>query len=280
MKRFILFGVVALLGLGLDQWSKRWAVDALAHTCPVRSTKGDDMAPAISHCHDERPVIFLREPAAQLLLMTSDSDGWRLRCNEGKACLRGAITLGGKARDAESVGSLRKLGPGASYWLRAVDGKKYGSVRFTYERIAPPLVLIDGYLSLEYAENRGAAWNLLADQPGLREPVLIGIAGLAVLLLAYWVYRLRPEQRLLAVGLGLLFSGTVGNLIDRVRFGYVIDFIVFTIRDSFRWPTFNVADAAIVFGVAILVIDSVRGFVRDRRKRNAGDKPQGASKQA
>ncbi len=80
---------------------------------------------------------------------------------------------------------------------------------------------------------------------------------------------MKPQQRLLAASLGLLLAGAVGNLLDRIRLGYVVDFIVFTVRDSFRWPTFNVADAAIAVGVGLLLTDSLRGFLRDRRRKNA-----------
>jgi len=276
LKRFVLFGVIALVGVALDQWTKLWASETLAHACPVVSTKGDDMAPAIARCREDGVRIHLREPAAQLLLMTSDSGSWRLRCDEGKPCLRGHITLGKPRAGAESVGGLGKLLPGVSYWLRSVHEKKYGSIRFNYERITPPLVLIPGYLSLEYAENRGAAWSFLADKPGLREPLLIGVASLAIGLLGFWVFRMKPEQKMLAVALALLFAGAVGNLIDRIRLGYVIDFIVFTVKESFRWPTFNVADTSIALGIALLIIDSIRGYFRDRRARSA-DKSGGTT---
>jgi signal peptidase II len=101
----------------------------------------------------------------------------------------------------------------------------------------------DGLVRLTYVRNTGAAFGLLANQTFLI--VLTTAVGIAVILL-YYSYP--PLNRLpVRVGLGLLLGGSVGNLVDRLRFGYVTDFI-----DLRVWPVFNLADSAIVVGVAIL----------------------------
>lgn len=147
--------------------------------------------------------------------------------------------------------------------------KLWAADRLAGDAAQNAIVLIDGYLRFEFAANPGAAWSFLADQPGLRGPVLISVAALAILLLGVWAFRVRAEQRLLLAALGCLLSGAIGNLIDRIRLGYVIDFIVLHVKDGFRWPTFNVADIAIVVGVGLLLLDSLRGFLRERRQARA-----------
>jgi signal peptidase II len=101
----------------------------------------------------------------------------------------------------------------------------------------------DGLVRLSYVRNTGAAFGLLANQTFLI--ILTAVVGIAILLL-YYSYP--PFGRLpVKVGLGLLLGGSVGNLADRLRSGYVTDFI-----DLRVWPVFNLADSAIVVGVAIL----------------------------
>ena len=110
-----------------------------------------------------------------------------------------------------------------------------------------PLV---GPLSLVYVRNTGSAFGLFANQAFLL--TLIAIVGLVTVLL---FYRYISRSSLLgSVALGLVFGGAVGNLIDRVRFGYVTDFIDVRLWADFHWPAFNVADSAITVGTIVLVI--------------------------
>jgi signal peptidase II len=133
----------------------------------------------------------------------------------------------------------------------------------------PTVTVIEGFFDLHYVENPGATWGFLADSPGLREPILIGVAVLASLFILWMARKLQPGQRLVPVALALVLSGAVGNLIDRVRLSVVIDFISLHAGEAFRWPTFNVADIAIVVGVALLLVDSVRSWLRERREKRA-----------
>ncbi len=112
------------------------------------------------------------------------------------------------------------------------------------ERAAVPLV--GDWFLLEYAQNRGVAFGALAALPNVATilPALI-LLGVVV-----YAARLRFQGWWLVIGAGLVVGGAVGNLLDRIRLGYVVDFIAVG-----PWPNFNVADAAISVGVACLVVD-------------------------
>jgi len=113
--------------------------------------------------------------------------------------------------------------------------------------------LIDNFLALTYVRNKGAAFGILADS-AFRIPFFITVSLLALVGILWYYRKIAEEQRLLQWALTLIFSGAIGNLIDRVRFGEVIDFV-----DAhwfqYHWPAFNVADSAICVGVTLLLID-------------------------
>jgi signal peptidase II len=116
--------------------------------------------------------------------------------------------------------------------------------------------IIDGVLAFISAKNRGGAWGLLQDESeSIRKPFFMLISAAAILFIVTLYRRVTPEQTALKWGLPLVLGGAIGNLVDRVRYGYVVDFIDVTVTKDFRWPTFNVADIAIVAGVALMAID-------------------------
>jgi signal peptidase II len=132
------------------------------------------------------------------------------------------------------------------------------SGRVFMQRIqTPPVVLIPGYLELRYAENCGAAFGVLDRGPAWMRLALFGPAALAATLGLLWLFVTGYGGRLFAWSVPLIASGALGNLVDRFRLGYVIDFIRFHIREGFVWPTFNVADATITVGVALLLIEGL-----------------------
>jgi signal peptidase II len=108
------------------------------------------------------------------------------------------------------------------------------------------------------AHNYGAAFSFLNDAGGWQRWLLTGISLVASSVLATWLWRLPKTQRLLAVALAVLLAGAVGNLVDRLLFGYVVDFISVYYAD-WRFATFNIADAAISVGAALLVLDIFLG---------------------
>jgi len=104
--------------------------------------------------------------------------------------------------------------------------------------------LLGDWLQIHYVQNKGIAFGLLGHGPAFLLPLTL----IATLLIAYLLYRTPPEERWWAWTLSLLLGGAAGNLIDRVRFGYVVDFLELSF-----WPTFNVADMAVSAGMAMLV---------------------------
>jgi signal peptidase II len=119
-------------------------------------------------------------------------------------------------------------------------------------RPADKITVIDGYWEFRYAENTGAAFSFLRNNP-YAPYVFAGMAAIAVGVIFVYMRRAQPADRLFAVGMGLLAGGALGNLIDRVAFGRVTDFVVWRVG-SHVWPTFNVADAVLLVGVLGLVL--------------------------
>ena len=128
--------------------------------------------------------------------------------------------------------------------------------------------VIDGLFSITYLRNKGAAFSFLADA-SWRLPFFMLVSLIAVVAIMVAFVKLRDDQRFAAVSLTLILSGAVGNLIDRVRLGEVIDFLdVFW--KSHHWPAFNVADSAICVGVALLALDMFREERRLKRSNERG----------
>lgn len=113
-----------------------------------------------------------------------------------------------------------------------------------------------GLFSITYVRNMGAAFGFLHNAPAwFRDPffIIIPILALGIILLLFFS---APKDAFWApLALSMVFGGAIGNLIDRLRFGYVVDFLDFYIKTS-HWPAFNVADSCIVVGVSILFIHS------------------------
>jgi signal peptidase II len=124
--------------------------------------------------------------------------------------------------------------------------------------------VIDGFVQLSYAENPGIAFGQLQEGGQFGRWMLAALASLAVVgLLLYFFRTRRTDDRLLGA-IALLLAGVGGNLTDRIRLGHVIDFIdVFV--GSYQWPTFNVADAAICAGAALLALDLILEGRREAR---------------
>lgn len=121
--------------------------------------------------------------------------------------------------------------------------------------------------ALTYVRNPGAAWGFLASQPeSFRRPFFIGVSVVAMVFLLLLFLRLQPGQWLVAAALAAILAGALGNLLDRIRFGHVIDFIDLQVG-RFRWPTFNVADVAITFGVALVFGEMVVATIREWRNK-------------
>ena len=133
--------------------------------------------------------------------------------------------------------------------------------------------VIPGFFDLTYVQNSGAAFGLFASvDSSLKAIVLNSVAVIVFLIVSAYALRSPHKSVRLQVGLALILGGAVGNLLDRVRFTYVVDFIDFSISGH-HWPAFNVADSAIVVGAGLLLLDGLfgSGATINEKQRGEGD---------
>jgi len=124
-----------------------------------------------------------------------------------------------------------------------------------------PVVYIEvvpGLFRLSYATNRGVAFSLFADSQFDIRWVLSAVSLIAALCVFSYFRRVPADKSWLNVSLALLMAGIIGNMIDRVRLGEVVDFIELHWRDLYSWPTFNIADSAICVGAVLLALEMLR----------------------
>ena len=119
-------------------------------------------------------------------------------------------------------------------------------------------VEITSFLRFVHFQNPGAAFSFLSDQGGWQRYFLIAISLLAVIYIP-WLINQYKKNMLIVIGLLLILGGAIGNLYDRISYGYVIDFIYLHIAE-FYWPAFNVADSAISIGVLLFLYGSFRSY--------------------
>jgi signal peptidase II len=129
---------------------------------------------------------------------------------------------------------------------------------FDYGDVRP----VTGFFNLVLTYNKGAAFSFLAGASGWQKQFLTGIGIVASLAIVYLLAR-HGTQKLFSLALALILGGAVGNVIDRIAHGHVIDFLDFHWR-GWHWPAFNVADSAIVCGAALLIIDELRRVRRSK----------------
>jgi signal peptidase II len=149
----------------------------------------------------------------------------------------------------------RAISLGLATLLLAAD---QASKLWAMDTLRPPgrrlVQIVPGCFHLAYAENRSAAFGILGFLPlELRRHLLTGFAIAAILVLLGLILLGRIQRSWTAVATGLILGGAIGNVIDRVRLGFVVDFIDWHVGDSYHWPTFNVADSGIVVGVFVLL---------------------------
>lgn len=120
------------------------------------------------------------------------------------------------------------------------------------------LAMIRDFFSITYVRNTGAAFGFLANaNPAFRVPFFLAVPIIAMVILGFLYRDLPKTARWRALALGLVTGGAIGNLIDRVRLGFVVDFLDFHYKNVYYFPAFNVADAAICVGVAILLLSTI-----------------------
>lgn len=121
----------------------------------------------------------------------------------------------------------------------------------------PHVIEVTGFFNIVLAWNRGVSFGMFNNGDGGNEWLLSGLALVIVSILLVWLWR--SGCRHLALSIGLIVGGALGNVIDRMTYGAVIDFLDFHVA-GFHWPAFNVADSAIFIGAVVLVLDSLFGW--------------------
>jgi signal peptidase II len=145
--------------------------------------------------------------------------------------------------------------------LATTTGFDYGSKEWARSELAvhQPQPVIEGFWDWELAYNDGAAFSSLRGSQVLLSLIALG----ALVMLGVMAHRTRPDQHLKRIALAVIAGGAIGNLIDRIRDGAVTDFVRWRAGEH-AWPIFNVADAALVIGVLMLLVD---GFLERRAIR-------------
>ncbi|MEN8236348.1 MAG: signal peptidase II [Pseudomonadota bacterium] len=115
------------------------------------------------------------------------------------------------------------------------------------------VVIVPGFFDFSLAWNRGVSFSMFSSSAEFMPWVLSGIAILIVLGLLWWLAKV--DTLMVSCGIGMIIGGAVGNLIDRLRFGAVVDFLDFYLV-GYHWPTFNIADCAVTVGVGLILLDS------------------------
>jgi len=203
-----------------------------------------------------REIQLLESPA---VTRTPRSSKALILCLAATAALT-AMDLGSKHWALERLSQPASLAPEP-----VCQPNEYGRIQ-TQRSQRAPVVLIDGYLEFRYAENCGAAFGFMRDMPTLVRKGVFYVAAAGAVVLLLWMFVTGRGGTLFAISVPLIIAGAVGNFVDRVRLGYVIDFVRFHLNDRWAYPTFNVADAWITIGVTLILIE---GFVDGRREKRA-----------
>lgn len=227
--KYIIFFLVILVGVALDQWSKDYASSRLA----------TQRAGSVDH-----PIYLPVDEAA------------------AGETVQSFLTAEFESNTPEEIEAI------ARYHTERPDGSQLApdspvdaldEIKVTNRKV----VVIPDYWDYQYTENPGAAFGILADgHEDWRVPFFVIVSLLAVLMILFILRGVLPDQRMMIWGLSFIASGAIGNFIDRIRFGYVIDFIVWKYTDAYRWPTFNIADALICIGVGLMAIELIRDAFR------------------
>lgn len=228
--KYLQFGLLLLLCVLLDQWTKDVASRRLATT----------------HAWIEHPLTVIvpaDAPAGTTVEQVLAAEFLRNDATEVREIARRYVYAddGTKLRPETEVAAGEEL-------------------RVRYRKVA----VVPGYFEFEYTRNPGAAFGILADKDSpWRMPFFVVVSLVAIGVILTMLRGVDPRDRLTIASLGLIAGGAIGNFIDRVSYGWVIDFIVWK-YDQYRWPTFNIADVCITVGVALLMLQMVRDSVAER----------------
>ena len=128
-----------------------------------------------------------------------------------------------------------------------------------YQRV----VVIQGFFNLTHVRNTGGAFGIFGGEKGGLSSVLFVVVSLiAVVAIIFFFAKVKESEKVVTLSLSLILSGAIGNLIDRLRYGEVVDFLDFYLS-TYHWPAFNVADSAICIGIGLMALEVL---IRDRKK--------------
>lgn len=159
------------------------------------------------------------------------------------------------AKEGRSIiGSKYMILIAVTFLVVAVDQFTKMLIHSSYD-LGQTTKIIENFLNLTYVRNTGAAFGILGTaNAAFRQVFFLSIPPIAVFIIILFLYNLPENEKVEIYALSAISGGAIGNYIDRLRFGYVIDFLDFHIKNIYSWPAFNIADSAIVCGVIVLCI--------------------------
>ena len=130
--------------------------------------------------------------------------------------------------------------------------------------LGQPVAVIDGFFNITYVQNTGIAFGFFSTLSSpVKVLILCLVAAIAAIVVVIYSLRHDPRKSMLQVALALILAGALGNLYDRILYGYVIDFLELHVR-GYYWPSFNIADTSISIGVILLAWEMFRNEAPDR----------------
>lgn len=248
--KYLLIAGIILVSIGADQATKLWATDRLANP-----RQGEYLIDGPHHFDIAVPTSAQGQPLVEFL----------------RADLEG--TPDDEVQDIARRWTLVNGEPAAGPQVALQGGEVLTIKNRTIE-------VVPDYFHFRYTRNPGAAFSFLASAgESVRRPFFIIVSILAVIVIGVLLYRTPGSQRFLIVALALIVGGAVGNLIDRIAYGWVIDFIDWHMRRDYTWPTFNIADAAITVGIVMMALDMLRKSIAGEQSDKAEAKPEEKSQE-
>ncbi|ATB48235.1 signal peptidase II [Corallococcus macrosporus DSM 14697] len=154
-------------------------------------------------------------------------------------------------------------GPARLGYLLAVGGAWFVADQLTKhlarEGARRPVTVFESWWHFHYVENRAGAFGMFSSfSEAWRMPFFYGVGAICIVLLIGYFLHTPPAMTLQRWSLATMIGGALGNYVDRVRLRHVVDFVSWHVGDRFYWPTFNVADVAVVLGAALMILESFR----------------------
>lgn len=236
--KILIAALIVFIAVFLDQWTKNWAEDNLANA---------------------------RFPEHYVTLTVNDQNAGTVEDIIQKRYpnnneRENKMILANTYRNSERIMPQTEVKSGESLELHHVG-----------------LTVIDGYYDYQYARNPGAAFSFLADASPKFRSIFFGITGiLAMILIGVFIWRTSwKNNKVLILSLACVLGGAIGNVIDRFRLSYVIDFISWHVGEHY-WPTFNIADVFVTGGVAFLILAMLVQSIKEKKAVTAEGKTDAA----